>query len=355
MFRHQGCHASVFEENLSKQKLGKPFASCDVALFAASRWDNKVCVWWASELKTKPQHCCLFSKWPLNSYPKGRLCLLTAALIYSFWQAQYFGPWYLQKGGRKRASAFVSRVLGWKRWLIMSLCEVLKCCSLRLFVVMQKFFVLFPPPPFWCGFEGMHERLRSTMRDVSQPFTYDITFVKKYVYPRLFLRHPDWLAALKSLGTWIIHRPRGVRAQLCRRMFSGQCWKDWLVLHWQPTCLPAHFSFKFWPRVKMAASHTGRLEVNLTSLLGHRRLLLFSLCLSSHLFGACGRGKRNGELCLVLLCCNHSLQRVLCFSPSRWQTRGKMKPHLARISARQIQTRMISPPHLQCPSSSWAF
>lgn len=40
----------------------------------------------------------------------------------------------------QHASAFVSRVRSWKRWLIMSLCEVLKRCSLRLFVVMQKFF-----------------------------------------------------------------------------------------------------------------------------------------------------------------------------------------------------------------------
>lgn len=101
---------------------------------------------------------------------------------------------------------------------------------------------------------------------------------------------------------------------------SGRSWEDWPALHRRQTCRPACCSFNFWLHVKMAASHTGRQEVNLTNLVG---LNSDSLSLSNHLFRACGQGKRNGELCLILLRFNHSLQRVSCFAPSLWQRGGK--------------------------------
>lgn len=41
--------------------------------------------------------------------------------------------------------------------------------------------------------------------------------------------------------------------------FTEWLWKERLVSHREPTCLPSHFSFNFWPWVKMAASHTDRL------------------------------------------------------------------------------------------------
>lgn len=78
--------------------------------------------------------------------------------------------------------------------------------------------------------------------------------------------------------------------------------------------LASHLTFG--PKSKWPSPILADQRVNLTNLVGHRRLLLLppssSSPLSDHLFGACGRGNRNGELLLILLCFNHSLQRLSC-------------------------------------------
>lgn len=113
-----------------------------------------------------------------------------------------------------------------------------------------------------------------------------------------------------------------------------------------------------WPSPTLADS-----EVNLTNLVGHRRLLLLSLSLSlflclslsNHLFGACGRASRNGELWLVPLRSNHSLQRVSCFSLSRWQRGGKWSPTPPRLnSCTSDPDETDISLHLHCPRSSLA-
>ena len=120
------------------------------------------------------------------------------------------------------------------------------------------------------------------------------------------------------------------------------------------------FSFNFWPRVKMAALHTGRLGSQSDQFSGSQETsasLSLPLCLSlsDHLFGACGRANRNGGLCLILLRFNHSLQRVSCFSLSRWQRGGKWSstpPRQNSCTSDPDETDISL--HLHCPSSSLA-
>lgn len=289
------------------------------------------CEWWAAKLKllsrSKMQNCStavfltlgLWTVTPTRGFVYRQSYLFIAldrldslALdSYKKWEEM----WSVLAHWSQHASAFVCWVACWKRWLIVSLCEVLKRCSLRLFVFMQKFFffiiIICFRAPFW-GEAPTPARRRA--RDVSRPIISDITFVEKHFLlsspsesstvigsPREF-PHMDYLSAKRSAP-----------ADTSRNL-SGNRWeKAGLDSLRHPTCLPARFSFNVWPRVKMAASSTGRLEVNPSNLVGHGRLLLFSLRRSNHLFGACGQGKRNGEPSLVLLRLNHSLQRVLCF------------------------------------------
>lgn len=109
------------------------------------------------------------------------------------------------------------------------------------------------------------------------------------------------------------------------RNLSGNRWeKAGLDSLRRPTCLPAHFSFNVWPRVKMAASSTGRLEVNPSNLVGHGRLLLFSLsavptiCLE-HVDGVRETASRAWSCCALIT----RFKGSCVFSPFRWQRRGK--------------------------------
>lgn len=105
----------------------------------------------------------------------------------------------------------------------------------------------------------------------------------------------------------------------------------------------------------------------MTNLVGRGRLLLLSLSTSSsfsprsHLFGACGRPSRNGELRLILLRFNHLLQRVSCFSPSSpgvcvgeegwWREKWSSTPP-PHLSGRASEAgEMDISRHLHCPAS----
>lgn len=102
----------------------------------------------------------------------------------------------------------------------------------------------------------------------------------------------------------------------------------------------------------------------MTNLVGRGRLLLLSLSTSSsfsppsHLFGACGRPSRNGELRLILLRFNHLLQRVSCFSPSSpgvcvWGVaEGEMKLHSSSSSPQWPRIRSRRDGYLPSPSLS---
>ena len=96
--------------------------------------------------------------------------------------------------------------------------------------------------------------------------------------------------------------------------------------------------------------------VNLTNLVGHRRLLLPSPSpLPNHLFGACGWGIRNGELLFILLRFNHLLQRVPCSSSSSWLCGGKWSstpPYLSACASEPDEMDISL--HLLCPSFSLA-
>ena len=179
----------------------------------------------------------------------------------------------------------------------------------------------------------------------------------------------DWQS--RVLAHWLFIYQDGTHST--PGMFvSNQFWTDWLVSHREPTCLPARFSFNSWLQVKMAISHTGRLgsqsdqfsgsqetsaslSLSLSLSLSVSLSLFLCLPLSNHLFGACGRASRNGELWLVPLCSNHSLQRVSCFSLSRWQRRGKWSPTPPRLnSCTSDPGETDISRHLHCPRSSLA-
>lgn len=185
-------------------------------------------------------------------------------------------------------------------------------------------------------------------RDASQPIIFDIIYVKMYFSP-----HDRQRGRVYTHGLF-----RDIQIPPEMWSVSGQFWKDWLVSHRAPTCLPPRFSFNSWPRVKMAASHTGSLGSQSDQFSGSQETsasLSLSASLSNHLFGACGRGNRNGELRLVLLRFNHSLQRVSCFSLSRWQRGGKWSSTLPRLnSCTSDPDETDISLHLHCPSSSLA-
>lgn len=183
----------------------------------------------------------------------------------------------------------------------------------------------------------------------------NFTFVNLF-YICLFMRNPDWLAVL-ARGLVICHEKyvyRYLQRRCCLWAMRRMVLKDWLISHREPTCPPPRLSFNSWPRVKMAASHAGRLGSQSDQFSGSQETsaslspplsLPASLSLSNHLFGACGQCNRDGELRLILLRFNHSLQRVSCFSlsPDGREGENEAQLNLAWIPVHQTQTRLISP------------
>ena len=231
----------------------------------------------------------------------------------------------------RHTSAFIWTVLGWKRRLIVPLWspdDMLALSCKRLV--------------FLC-FQGSLVCLHSTMREKHHSRSFFTSCMPRCISLHMIgsvgeFTHMDFLEIYRYL--------------------QYQFWKDWLVSHRAPTCLPPRFSFNSWPRVKMAASHTGSLGSQSDQFSGSQETsasLSLSAALSKHLFGACGRGNRNGELRLVLLRFNHSLQRVSCFSLSRWQRGGKWSSTLPRLnSCTSDPDETDISLHLHCPSSSLA-
>lgn len=211
-------------------------------------------------------------------------------------------------------------------------------------------------------FEGRLECLYSTIREMCHRQSFLTSCLSRNISTHITFweSQTDWQRWRVLAHGLFICQEKYVQIPLGMLSVSGQFWKGWLVSHREPTCLPARFSFNFWPWVKMAASHTGRLGSQSDQFSGSQETsasLSLSLCLSlsNHLFGACGRGSRNGELCLVLLRFNHSLQRVSCFSLSRWQRGGKWSstpPRLNSCTSDPDETDISL--HLHCPSSSLA-
>ncbi len=201
-------------------------------------------------------------------------------------------------------------------------------------------------------FEGWLECLCSTIREMchSQSFLTSCLWRNISTHISFWQIQTDWQCWRVLAHGLFICQEKYVQIPPGFLSVSGQFWKDWLVSHREPTCPPARFSFNFWPWVKMAASHTGRLGSQSDQFSGPRETSAsLPLCLSSSLsLTVClEHADRVTEMASCASSCCALISRFkgsrvsLCLDGKGEGNEALL--HLGWIPVQQTQTRLISP------------